>query len=139
MSDDLSIPRALREQNVMVPNLGPLSIYDLAVVGLSAVQQYSRADAEPPAKVEPAPPAEDGGDHDQLDNAIEIAAELENQLAETEAQEQLTSLDRKLETIDARGQALDERSQSIEAALEAGDVKALASLIDGYDDIRGEE
>jgi uncharacterized protein involved in exopolysaccharide biosynthesis len=64
---------------------------------------------------------------------------LNERLQEAEAQEQLTSLDHKLEMIDARGQELDERSQRIESALEVGDLKALASLITGYDDIGGEE
>jgi uncharacterized protein involved in exopolysaccharide biosynthesis len=74
-----------------------------------------------------------------LAKATALAEELNERLQEAEAQEQLTSLDHKLEMIDARGQELDERSQRIESALEVGDLKALASLITGYDDIGGEE
>jgi hypothetical protein len=137
LTDELStIPRALREQNVMIPGIGPLSIFDLATVGVAAVTGYNRADAEPPPEEPKAPPVSaDADEPDPLDKAEEKLAELSDKLAEAEAAQKQADLDAALDHLETRGTGLEERSGAIQAALEAGDVSALASLVPGYSDL----
>jgi hypothetical protein len=150
MADDLSsVSRHIREQNVLIPDVGPLSIHDLLAVGVAAVQQYSRADSTEPKERRSPEPAEVGDpaadpevppegpnpiisadeEPDPLDQAAETLTQLETQLTEAEAEHQQSELDAMLDRLEAKGDRLAARSEEIQSALDCDDVRKLAELM----------
>lgn len=131
MSDEFFIPRQLREANVFVPGVGPLSVFDLAAAGIVAVQ--SRADAAeaeqeaPPPALTP-PISADTGEPDQLDKMTAMVEALNDKLQDVENEDRQQAILDRLDMLERREAALEARNEAISAALDEDDVEALAQL-----------
>lgn len=127
MSDEFSIPRQLREANVFVPGVGPLSVFDLAAAGIVAVQ--SRADV---AEAEPEPPSlapPISADADEPGETDALGAKVDELMQAAETVERRSQMLDMLDERERRLQAFSADTDLIEAALEAGDIQKLSELI----------
>jgi hypothetical protein len=139
----------LHRAQILVPGAGMMSAAELIVLGSEVAERRAsvRSDAveEPPSQLTSMPVADDDGrtrnaasityQQDQYEQAVGKIGQLQQQMEAAEQSERWQAALDKLDATVARDERSDEHYAAIEQALADDDVRKLAELVGGYDDL----